>query len=559
MHHFSSNRKQKNSYSKAIESERWSFQTDELPGSCNSRRNVDQNDNFNTRRNSNINPADLKINGKEVKTRKLGRTYHATNQQKEPSHQFSTRKSSRGSSTRASERSSQSIRSGRTKRSGKNSWLDNLRNSPEIRVPPKAFTSRPKRFKPFGESKEKEVSREKRESRRIEKSKTSHQIERRRIQALVSSCNWDGRGKPDLYIFGKELGKGSFGVVKLAHQKITGQKVAIKVYDKTKFKKTSQIKRCRTEINLMSQLNSTRVTHLFEAFENSKKIYLVMEVLSGGNLCTYVKSKKFLRESEALKIFKQIAEAIAFLHNEMGIVHRDIKLENILFTGSKRIKLADFGFSVFVEDNEENVEKVGVSGTKKFLKSFCGTPSYMAPEIIKKKGYEAFPVDVWSLGVVFFAMLFGRFPFRAKNHEDLYKLILAGKYSVPESLSNEVSGESKDIITMMIQIETRNRSNVQRLLDTKLVMNTRVRDEKDLKSSKGSFDSAFTKSLGSRSVHLVAKNPKDDLKESLMKQLVRFGFSHNRMKRAIINKERNHITATYYLLKMKQARKKNKK
>lgn len=388
---------------------------------------------------------------------------------------------------------------------------------------------------------------------------SSHQLERKRIQRLISSHKWDACGKPDLYIFGHEMGKGSFGVVKLAHHKITGHKVAIKVYDKTKFKKASQIKRCRQEISLMAKLNSSFVVHLFEAFENSKKIYLVMEALSGGNLCTYVKSKKYLHEDEALSIFAQIALALEYLHESMGVVHRDIKLENILFTKHRKVKVADFGFSVFVAETDECKSGESWPINKRCLRSFCGTPSYMAPEIIRKKGYEGFPVDVWSFGVVFYAMLYGRFPFRAKNHEDLYKLILTGKFLFPESREGTVSQASKHLLRQMICLDVYRRITVKGILMQEKVssaiediMNSKKDTEKGYTLSK---NSSVSSSINSLTGTVEPRNPAAKIDDNLLKQLVRFGFSYHRLRKHILNRERDHITATYYLLRLKQAKK----
>lgn len=394
-----------------------------------------------------------------------------------------------------------------------------------------------------------------------QRSLSSHHLERRRIQKFISSHKWDGYGKPDLYIFGKEMGKGSFGIVKLAHHKITGHKVAIKIYDKTKFKKPSQIKRCRQEISLMSKLNSNYIVHLFEAYETSKKTFLVMEALSGGNLCTYVKSKRHLQEDEALVIFSQVALALQYLHYAVGVVHRDIKLENILFTSCRKIKVADFGFSVFITGTEEqgNHSQPSVLSKKKCLKSFCGTPSYMAPEIIRKQGYDGFPVDVWSFGVVLYAMLYGRFPFRAKNHEELYRLILMGQFSFPESRQGAVSVASLNLLKHMICLDPRQRITVKGILQQEHV-STVVENLVAGKSAKPEtlFHLSKTSSVSSAeniaTLHLVSKNPASDLKESLLRQLVRFGFAYHRLKRHILNKDRNHITTTYYLLRMKQAK-----
>eukprot|EP00924_Labyrinthula_sp_SR-Ha-C_P009176 snap_masked-scaffold_2-processed-gene-15.9-mRNA-1 protein AED:0.20 eAED:0.25 QI:0/-1/0/1/-1/1/1/0/696 len=414
-------------------------------------------------------------------------------------------------------------------------------------------------------------------SRIASRKQTQHQTERKRIQNLIMSPDWDGCGRPELYQFGKTLGQGSFGIVKLAHHRITGHKVAIKIYDKSKFKKSSQLKRAKQEVELMALLNSNFVSHFFESFEDystvpdsigssvqsllpldpnpdkskpSSKIYIVMEALSGGNLCTYVKGRKYLQEREALNIFVQILQGLNYLHTQAQVVHRDIKLENILFTGSKRVKLADFGFSVFVETDP-------VTQVPKKLNSFCGTPSYMAPEIIKKKGYYPFPVDVWSLGVVFYAMLFGRFPFRAKNHDELYKLILQGYFSAPEghNQTDMLSKESWRLLNKMIIVDVKKRPTVAELLQNEFIKKVISSNMNETRSGSESLES----NGGKECLHLVSNDAVDDLKENLCGQLVKFGFSNDRLKKSVLRKKRNHITATYYLLRMKQGKKRSPK
>ena len=134
-----------------------------------------------------------------------------------------------------------------------------------------------------------------------------------------------------------------------------------------------------------------------------------MEYAGGGNLCSYVKGKGRLGEGEARSLFLQLLSGVEAMHAAC-IVHRDIKLENVLFDeGQRTVKLVDFGFSVMVRD------------PAKRLKIFCGTPSYMAPEITQRREYLGRPVDVWSLGVLLYACLAGHFPFTAKTYPELYK------------------------------------------------------------------------------------------------------------------------------------------
>jgi serine/threonine protein kinase len=350
----------------------------------------------------------------------------------------------------------------------------------------------------------------------------SQQEERERLQGMIRDKQWNGVGRPDCYVFGKLLGQGSFGTVRLAHHKITGHKVAVKSYERAKFKDEAQVKRCRQEIDLMKTLNHVHIVRLFEVFETSKRIHLVMEAASGGNLCAYVKSRKRLPESEAVRIFYHLALAIDYLHAN-GIVHRDVKLENVLFDSNRVIKLVDFGFSVRAYD--------------KPLRVFCGTPSYMAPEIVRRKEYIGFPVDVWSLGVLLYAMLVGRFPFTAKTYPELYKKIAGGAFQIPEGISASV----RDALRRMLTLAPEQRATIA-----------------ELKAHRMLSERAETFPIvpsPNQCTHLISDDPNDDIVPALVKQLTEFGFPKDRLIRSIQERQRNHFTTTYYLLAMKAEKK----
>jgi serine/threonine protein kinase len=165
------------------------------------------------------------------------------------------------------------------------------------------------------------------------------------------------------------------------------------------------------EVGILLRLNRhPNVVKLFETFETGRHILLVMELCAGGDLLNYVRKRKKLDEDIAKYLFKQIIEGLGYLHSK-SILHRDIKLDNILLDGKGQVKIADFGVSKLVKPNE-------------IMREQCGTPAYIAPEIIKDQGYTGFKADLWSAGVVLYAMLYGTVPFKANNMPDLHKLIL---------------------------------------------------------------------------------------------------------------------------------------
>lgn len=229
----------------------------------------------------------------------------------------------------------------------------------------------------------------------------------------------------DFYKLGKQIGNGAFGKVSLAQNRLTGHKVAIKIIDKSFIKDERTRRKIFQEVFIMKKLNHRNIIRLLEVFESNKNVMIVLEYAGGGDLLQIIKARGRLTEDECRGIFYQVIEAVKACHS-MGIIHRDIKLDNILLTYDYTdIKLCDFGVSRFAKAGEKVNEQ-------------CGTPAYLAPEIIADLGYEPFYVDIWSMGVLLYAMLSASVPFKAKNLPDLHKLVLRGKYDVPEYFSPEV-------------------------------------------------------------------------------------------------------------------------
>lgn len=202
------------------------------------------------------------------------------------------------------------------------------------------------------------------------------------------------------YIVGKEIGQGAYATVRIAIHKASKTRVAIKIYEKTRIMDPQRKKNVKREIKLLKMMSHPYIIKLHEAFETNHHINIIMEYVGGPSLYSYLKSQpnKKLNENEARRIFRQITEALIYCHSKC-ITHRDIKLENMLMDENKNIKLIDFGFSTFMPNDQK-------------VKMFCGTPSYMAPEIVLKKEYYGPPADVWALGVLLFALLCGFFPYK---------------------------------------------------------------------------------------------------------------------------------------------------
>ena len=212
-------------------------------------------------------------------------------------------------------------------------------------------------------------------------------------------------GRIEDYLITKELGKGSCAVVKLAMHKITKEKFAIKIYTKEFLLDPQKRNVVKNEINILKQLDNEYIMKLYEEIDTPNFLYLVLEYINGTPLIDLLnnENKCNISQERATNLIIQITKGIIYLHSKQ-ICHRDIKLENILVMKNDKIKIIDFGFAV--KCNKDSYQKL-----------FCGTPSYMAPEILNKKKYIPYYSDIWSLGVLFYAMIYGKFPFDFNNKE----------------------------------------------------------------------------------------------------------------------------------------------
>ena len=215
----------------------------------------------------------------------------------------------------------------------------------------------------------------------------------------------------NFYRIGRIIGQGGFAKVNLGLNVLTGRVVAIKSFNKTiktKYGDNLNMDKILYEINLMRKLNHPNITKILETFEDEKFYFIIMEYINGGNLFSYVKKRRKLSEKVAKFLFKQIILGIKHIHSQL-IVHRDIKLENILIDMNNNVKICDFGIGIIL------------SSEYQVLHSHCGTPLYIAPEIIlsnKKDGYKGFPVDIWSAGIALYIMLSGKLPFNLDEDQD---------------------------------------------------------------------------------------------------------------------------------------------
>ncbi|XP_011297560.1 serine/threonine-protein kinase SIK3 isoform X4 [Fopius arisanus] len=247
------------------------------------------------------------------------------------------------------------------------------------------------------------------------------------------------------YELDKTIGKGNFAVVKMATHVVTKSKVAIKIIDKTKLSEENLAKIFR-EVHIMKRLRHPHIIRLYQVMETEKMIYLVTEYAPGGEIFDHLVRNGRMSESEARRIFKQIVQAVHYLHQNR-VVHRDLKAENLLLDADNNIKLADFGFS--------NEYTPGVP-----LSTWCGSPPYAAPEIFEGKHYDGPRTDVWSLGVVLYVLVCGALPFDGPTMQLLRAVVISGKFRIPFFMS----AECEKLIRHMLVVEPERRLSIIQIL-----------------------------------------------------------------------------------------------
>ncbi|XP_024936848.1 uncharacterized protein LOC107263563 isoform X2 [Cephus cinctus] len=242
----------------------------------------------------------------------------------------------------------------------------------------------------------------------------------------------------------KKLGQGTYGKVQLGINKETGQEVAIKTIKKCKIETEADLIRIRREIQIMSSVQHPNIIHIYEVFENREKMVLVMEYAAGGELYDYLSERKVLSEQEARRIFRQISTAVFYCHKHK-ICHRDLKLENILLDQIGNAKIADFGLS-------------NVFDEQRLLSTFCGSPLYASPEIVKGTPYHGPEVDCWSLGVLLYTLVYGAMPFDGSNFKRLVKQISQSDYFEPKKPS-----PASPLIKEMLTVCPTRRADIEKI------------------------------------------------------------------------------------------------
>eukprot|EP00927_Polykrikos_kofoidii_P017639 TRINITY_DN18059_c0_g1_i1.p1 TRINITY_DN18059_c0_g1~~TRINITY_DN18059_c0_g1_i1.p1 ORF type:complete len:590 (+),score=147.70 TRINITY_DN18059_c0_g1_i1:87-1772(+) len=319
------------------------------------------------------------------------------------------------------------------------------------------------------------------------------------------------------YILGKTIGEGTFGKVKLGTHIFTGEKVAVKILERERIKEVADVERVAREIHILKIIRHPHVIQLYESVVTPGQLYLIMEYCNGGELFDHIVACGRVEEREACRFFHQILSGVEQIH-KINVVHRDLKPENLLLDENSNIKIVDFGLSNMYKEDQ-------------LLKTACGSPCYAAPEMIAGHHYVPSGCDVWSCGVIVFALVCGYLPFEDQNTAALYRKILHAEYQTPTFISED----ARDLITKMLTTDPEKRANLKTIRAHpwyRQIPNAALRWEGNKK-----------------------KGPQhEELNAEILEKLETFGFSHSEAVQSLKEKRHNALTTTYYLLLEKQRR-----
>jgi len=307
------------------------------------------------------------------------------------------------------------------------------------------------------------------------------------------------------YTYGKTLGSGYFGKVRMAIHRLTGEKVAIKTLRKKQYESVKMEFPPR-EVKVLKVLTHPYINQIYDTVVLHDRVHLILEFVEGRELCEIVETTN-VPENVCRHLFRQILVAVEYMHAK-GVVHRDLKLENIIVDKHGNAKIIDLGFGNFF------------FGPNHLLKTFCGSPDYAAPELFLGKPYLGVQADIWSLGVMLFAMLSGFLPFKNTNY------ILEGNYFFPDN----IPADARDLISMILKVNPAERPPLDQILNHRWVC----------------------EGYDGRPAQIEVRY--DAIDPVLLGKMESIGLSPVAVQDAIRNGEYNEFTTTYFLLKKKYER-----
>lgn len=256
----------------------------------------------------------------------------------------------------------------------------------------------------------------------------------------------------DIYDIKDELGKGAFSVVRLGVNKTTGEKVAIKIIDKTQASAEADEKRLKTEVEILKKVRHPNIVCLKDLYETPQNLYLVMELVTGGELFDKIVEKGQYSEKEASAIVKKMLGAVDYLHSQK-IAHRDLKPENLLLKSDDDtdVMISDFGLSKII--NQDTM-----------METACGTPYYVAPEVLSASGYDM-EVDLWSVGVITYLLLCGFPPFYGDTLPEVFEQIMKADFEFPSPYWDDISSTAKEFIQKLLVVDPKKRLTAQQAME----------------------------------------------------------------------------------------------
>lgn len=245
------------------------------------------------------------------------------------------------------------------------------------------------------------------------------------------------------YKFYDTIGEGSFSIVKLVKHEAFSQFFACKIVPLRMLNERNLNERFELEIRISQLMRRSDISTITDFLRDENNYYVIMEYYPYGNLLNYIISKEKLTEDESKGLMYQILNALNHIHSQK-VCHRDLKPENIMIDMNGRLRISDFGLSQFVNENN-------------LVKTPCGSPCYVSPECISGKSYDGLTSDVWSCGVILFAMVTGMLPWTKRKMQELFKQIRAGEYKVPDYVSEKCS----NLIHLFMTVNPENRITIE--------------------------------------------------------------------------------------------------
>lgn len=312
------------------------------------------------------------------------------------------------------------------------------------------------------------------------------------------------------YLLGRTIGEGTFGKVKLGTHLLTGERVAVKILERERIREPADVERVAREIHILGLIRHPHIIKLHEIIETPEQLFLIMEYCNGGELFDHIVEKGRLEEKEACRILHQIISGVEQIHR-VNVVHRDMKPENLLLDEHGNIKIVDFGLSNMFRDGQ-------------LLKTACGSPCYAAPEMIADQWYVPSLCDVWSCGVIVFALVCGFLPFEDDNHAELYRKILNAEYTIPRF----VSKDARELIRAMLTTDPEKRATIADLRQMEWFQQ---------------IPDAASSDAGERAPD-----------EGVLAQLTELGYTRGHARGCLTKNKHNAVTTAYNLLLEKQRR-----